>query len=153
MTKNNLKVLRDFIEEKNWGVHDCSFGPDSEPGWEISKYSPAGEDFSFAVCHNNDVSLAIQEIKDYANSFDIDEHIEMWIEARQNGVSGVPSTSELCEDAKDIQEMLEELAGDVLTWEANQPKQLDNIIKSCEEISKSQNQDKTEKGSIDREER
>ena len=43
--------------------------------------------------------------------FDVDEHVEMWIEARRNGVRGVPSSiRELVEDAEDIDKMLEELA-------------------------------------------
>ena len=34
----------------------------------------------------------------------------MWIEARKNGVSGVPSTRELVKDAEDIDKMLQEIA-------------------------------------------
>lgn len=34
----------------------------------------------------------------------------MWIEARHNGVQGVPNTRTLVEDAEAIQDMLDELA-------------------------------------------
>ena len=34
----------------------------------------------------------------------------MWIEARKNGVSGVPGTRELVHDAEDIDKMLQKLA-------------------------------------------
>lgn len=150
MSRNYLDELKNFIEEKTgWSISDTGFGPDSEPGWELSQYSPAGEDFSFGVCHNNDYEKAIEDIKDYANNFDEDEHIEMWIEARHNGVAGVPSTRELVEDAKDIHEMLKELAGDVLTWQAHLQAELahehvrkpalDDVIHSCEALSKETN--------------
>lgn len=52
----------------------------------------------------------IQNVKEYAANFDIDEHIELWIEAKRNGVKGVPSTRELVYDAEAIDKMLQELA-------------------------------------------
>ncbi|MEG2678803.1 MAG: hypothetical protein RR949_02620 [Oscillospiraceae bacterium] len=73
---------------------------------ELGKHSPAGEDFSFTV----DKDTFIDNVKGYAASFDIDEHIGMWIEARKDGVGGVPSTRELVKDAEDIDKMLQELA-------------------------------------------
>lgn len=45
-----------------------------------------------------------------AEDFDVDEHVEMWIEAKKNGVRGVPSVSELVHDVEEIEEMLEDLA-------------------------------------------
>ena len=77
---------------------------------DFRKYSPAGEDFSFTV----NAKEAAKEIYEYYDGFDVDEHIEMWIEARKNGVSGVPSTSRLVEDAEAISEMLKELADAVM---------------------------------------
>ena len=64
------------------------------------------EDFSICVGVEN----LPAEVREYAAGFDIDEHIEMWIEARRNGTSGVPSTRELVKDAEDIDKMLQELA-------------------------------------------
>ena len=66
---------------------------------KLPQYSPAGEDFIFSICHNNDVEKAISEINDYAFVFDTEEHISMWIEARNvdNNRMGVPSPRELVE--------------------------------------------------------
>lgn len=51
-----------------------------------------------------------EEVEEYAQDFDVDEHVEMWIDARKRGVSGVPSTiRELLEDAEAIQKMLNDL--------------------------------------------
>lgn len=109
-TISSMDELKEHIEGMGWRVEDCAIGPHSEAGWELFKYSPAGEDFSFAIAHHNDIGAAIREIDEYAFNFDKDEHIEMWIEARNNNVGCVPSTSELVEDANDIEEMLQDLA-------------------------------------------
>lgn len=114
MVKDEVKVvhtldeLKDYLEDKDWTVRE--YGPDD---WDIAQSSPAGEDFSFSIVHNNDVEKAITAIKEYAYNFDTQEHIEMWVEARRNGVSGVPSTKELCEDAEAIQAMLDDIADNV----------------------------------------
>ena len=112
VTITSLEELKEQIENMDWSISDCNYG-NGEVGWDIAQYSPAGEDFSFSICHNNDVEKAIKEIDDYAyDCFDIDEHISMWIEARniENNRMGVPSPRELVEDANDIQEMLYTLA-------------------------------------------
>jgi hypothetical protein len=82
---------------------------------ELGKYSPAGEDFSFTT----DTDNFVEGVKEYAAHFNLDEHIEMWIEARHNGVSGVPSTRELVKDAEDIDVMLKVLADALWTAEIN----------------------------------
>ena len=41
----------------------------------------------------------------------------MWIEARHNGVRGVPSTRELVKDAEEIESMLKELSEALLETE------------------------------------
>lgn len=95
-------AIIDAAEKLDWSVY-----VDKDNNYiEFEKYSPAGEDFSFSVGAED----VIEEVKAYASDFDIDEHIEMWIEARHNGVRGVPSIRELVKDAEDIDKMLQELA-------------------------------------------
>ena len=96
------KQYLDVLENRGGAV--SSYTDDGRV--ELEKYSPAGEDFSICVGVENLPS----EVREYAAGFDIDEHIEMWIEARKNGVSGVPSTRELVKDAEDIDKMLQEIA-------------------------------------------
>lgn len=76
---------------------------------EFSQYSPAGEDFSFCVFFN-EIEEIPHEVAVYSMEFDPDDHIEMWVEARKNGVSGVPSIRELVKDADDINDMIEKLS-------------------------------------------
>lgn len=96
-----IAEIKKIAERLGWRVDEYDDGT-----VEFSQYSPAGEDFSFTV----NAKDAAKEIYEYYDDFDIDEHIEMWIDARENGVIGVPSTRRLVEDAEDIFEMLKELA-------------------------------------------
>ena len=70
---------------------------------ELEKYSPAGEDFNFSVTLKN----FKDDVLEY--SFDEDEHVRMWLNAKDSGVSGVPSAKELVNDAEEITSMINEL--------------------------------------------
>lgn len=73
---------------------------------EIEKYSPAGENFIICV----EVENFPDAVMKYYEDFDVDEHIEMWVEAKRNGTSEVPSVRRLAIDGEAIDEMLKELA-------------------------------------------
>jgi len=78
---------------------------------ELNKYSPAGEDFGIVVDFdiNAPVKSFIKDLEYIADDFDVDEHVELWVDSR--GKNGVPNTvRELVEDAEAIKEMLYELA-------------------------------------------
>lgn len=92
---------RDICEQLGW----CWLN-DGDGYIELEKHSPAGEDFLFTVSEEN----FVEDVKEYADNFDQEEHIEMWVEARRNKVAGVPSIKELVKDAEDIDAMLKELA-------------------------------------------
>lgn len=100
----------DVLEEHEWRV--CGYTDDGRV--ELEKYSPAGEDF--IICLN--VENFPEAVAEYAADFDVDDHIEIWIKARRNGVSGVLSTRELVTDAEAIAEMLQELTGALAESEA-----------------------------------
>jgi hypothetical protein len=77
---------------------------------ELEKHSPAGEDFSMIIDFDmeNPIDSFLENLKEYSDDFDIDEHVEMWIPERGKG--GCPdSIRELVEDAEDIKEMIFEL--------------------------------------------
>lgn len=76
---------------------------------EFSKYSPAGEDFSFVAWYDKIADLP-ELVEEYYNGFDAEEHAGMWVEARRNGDSGVPSIRVLVEDADEIEKMLRDLS-------------------------------------------
>lgn len=70
--------------------------------------TPAGEDFWFDAC-GEDVEEVVDSVKRYALDFDCDEHVREVM----NG-QGAPDLTTLVEDAKAIQEMLDELAGSLM---------------------------------------
>lgn len=79
---------------------------------EMEKYSPAGEDFLMIIDFNaeDQAEAFLKDLWDYANNFDIDGHVEMWLSERGKG--GCPATArELVEDAEAIVEMIKELYG------------------------------------------
>lgn len=92
----------DILEKRGWSV--SSYTDDGRV--EIEWYSPAGEDFIVCVKVEN----FPDEILDYSDSFDLDEHIAMWIETKQNGTQGVPNARQLVHDAEEIEKELDELA-------------------------------------------
>ena len=114
-----LQKVLDKAEELGWSYSETNFVGD-EVGYEFENYSPAGEDYIVDACcgakdlpDDEKAKNLVEEIRTNAMNFDADEHIEMWIEARGNGVSGVPNTRELVEDADEIQKMLDEFADGV----------------------------------------
>ena len=101
-----ITKIKEIAERLGWKVEEYD-----DETVDFSKYSPAGEDFSFVV----NAKEAEKEIYEFCNDFDVDEHVEMWIEARKSGTPGVPSARQLVEDAEDISEMLKELANAVIS--------------------------------------
>lgn len=85
---------------------------------EFYQYSPAGEDYGFAVSYNTVLDIP-GNVRCFAENFDVDGHIKMWIEAEANGVSGVPSVRILCDDAEAIADMQDDLAEALenINWE------------------------------------
>lgn len=96
-------ILKDRLvskaEELGWRVlidQDC---------WEFQKYSPAGEDFWVSISGKD----VVEELLDYYEGFDTEDHVMMHMEAKKRGVVGVPPLKELVRDADAIDKMLEEL--------------------------------------------
>lgn len=78
----------------------------------MGQHSPAGEDFSMIIDFDagDQCDSFRDSLESYYEDFDIDEHIEMWVEAKSNGVSGVPSIRELVKDAEEIDAMILKLS-------------------------------------------
>lgn len=107
-----LKTLLDKAEEMGWNW-EAYIEPDSRRTYvEIGQSSSAGEDFSMTIDFDeeNQADSFKDSLESYYEDFDIGEHIEMWIEAKRSGTSGVPSTRELVKDAEAIDGMILELS-------------------------------------------
>lgn len=98
--------IREVCEDLGWMWTD--YGDDIT----LERWSPAGEDLVL-TCDKRSLTDAIRE---YAGTWDIDEHVEMWVRERPSDWC-VPSVRELCRDAEDIYEMLQDLAAAVTKCE------------------------------------
>lgn len=99
MTEKLKNLLIAAAEELGWRVVI------SDNSWEFQKYSPAGEDFWVCIAGKD----VVEEMLDYYEGFDTEDHVMMHMEGKRSGVAGVPSLKVLIEDADNIDKMLEEL--------------------------------------------
>lgn len=99
MKKLRKKTIK-AIEKLGWIVREYA------NDYELENCSPAGEDLVETITKNEDY---ITQFWNLYHNFDEDEHIEMWVNAR-NSTNGVPSIRTLVYDAEQITEMYKQLA-------------------------------------------
>ena len=101
MKQAKLDRLQEICESLDWYFsHDNGAGTIM-----LRQYSPAGEDFGFTISDK----YPIEDIVTAYYCFDVEEHVTSWLDAKRNGVSGVPDVVTLVDDANEISNMLEEL--------------------------------------------
>lgn len=99
MFKINRKVV-EALEALGWNVSEY------DTYYEFENWSPAGEDLVETYDKDRDI---IEWAGDLVDNFDVDDHVAMWIEAKQNGMGGVPSIRCLLNDAEKIEQMYNEV--------------------------------------------
>ena len=83
---------------------------------EFTGSSPAGEDISFSIDFDasklpcEQIQEIIDDLGSYYECFDTEEHVTMLLEAKNNGLSGVPDVETLVKDAKEIDDMIRQLS-------------------------------------------
>lgn len=102
-----IENIVDVAEELGWRIDIDVNGYKTE--LYLSQESPAGEDFGFYATGNTSEEIA-RKIREYYYGFDQDEHIDLWVHAKESGTSGVPSYRVLVNDAAEIEKMLEALS-------------------------------------------
>lgn len=100
-----VTALVERAEALGWS---CYVDPD-DFSIEFSQDTPIGENFGFHA-YGKTMDEIVESIRRYANDFDIEDHVRMWLDAKVSGTANVPSVEVLVADAKAIQEMLNELA-------------------------------------------
>lgn len=71
----------------------------TEDGLTEIRFTHVTQDFSFEVKRRDDIIV-------YYNNFDVDEEVEMWLEAKRNGLQGVPPVTQLVHEENIIDETL-----------------------------------------------
>ncbi len=95
------KAIRKVIEDLGWNVNSDT---------SICTTTDVCCREIYIECNNK--GELKDTIENYAEGYDVDEEVEMYLQARRNGLSGVPTATILVKDCEDEQEKLDEL------WEA-----------------------------------
>lgn len=94
-----------LLNDNHISIHEYQNSEDIE--YELEFHSNAGEDCIFTVSKEDFVT----DLYHLSEEFDPEEHVEMWVEAKQNNsTTGIPDVFTLVEDAKWIQSFLKEIA-------------------------------------------
>lgn len=87
---NGTDFSFDVSKEKNEEVELCAHG-----------YNPEGEDWCFDITietpdtEEDLIKNLCKEFWDLYNDYNIEENVYMWLEAKRNGISGVPEVVDL----------------------------------------------------------
>lgn len=113
-----LEQILEEAEKLGWSLSVEQEPAGTKEGWyqeernwvRLWKLSPAGEDFSMAIDFTKERAKEtfLENLNEYLDSFDVDEHVEQWIS--QRGKGGCPdSILELIADAEQIRSSIFEL--------------------------------------------
>lgn len=93
MKMTRLEKLIRRLEKAGFVVDAQEYG-DGTKCYEIElRHTPAGEDW-IEQFHT------VDDFIDRANSFDVDEEVAVWVDAKYRGMAGIPGLSELLKDQK-----------------------------------------------------
>ena len=92
-----------------WVSWEQAYDGGNEMLAEMEFYTPAGEDFCFAIWYDGSETDFSSAFRQYVEEFDPDEHACLWINCR--GRHGVPSSiREIIDDAEWILAKLSQIA-------------------------------------------
>ncbi len=73
---------------------ECSLDTQQEKGifvFEFSKYTPAGQDFSFsATMKDNSLDSLVADMEEYYEGFEVDSETYLWLDDNGHGKNGAP---------------------------------------------------------------
>jgi len=109
MKKITFDEFIDYMEDKGFSCNGYNNG-----AYEFETYSDAGCDIIITVSSKE---TAVKDIAENAESFDIDEFVRGWLNAKEHGTNGVPDASTLVRDAESMKEMFDALAYETSKFE------------------------------------
>ena len=109
-----MKTLNERIKEiaENQGFAvDIVDNGDGNYTFIFSKYSPAGQDFSFeADMEENNIQYLLDNINEYFLNYDCSEEAYLWLDDTGHGRNGAPyDMKDVYEDMQDCENMILEL--------------------------------------------
>lgn len=106
-TDAEIRLISAIIETAESLDWECEYDS-AEDRLSIRTVTSAGEDISHDISCHDDKKIS-ELLVDIYDDFDEEEHVELWINARNKGVPGVPNIFKLVDDAKEIKGMYEDL--------------------------------------------
>lgn len=80
-----------IVCSENIGWHVNTSPMKDEVIFEFSKFTPAGQDFSFcAAMKGGSLYSFIREVEEYYEGFDPDEEVYLWLDSSGHGCNGAP---------------------------------------------------------------
>ena len=109
--KDRIDTVIRCGEANGWNVSADAGQKNGIVLFEFSKFTPAGQDFSFsAAMKGKDLDSLIKEMEDYYESFDVDEETYLWLDGRGHGKNGAPyRMRDVLEDMEAAEKMVEDL--------------------------------------------
>ncbi|MDE6718028.1 MAG: hypothetical protein K2J70_07540, partial [Muribaculaceae bacterium] len=91
--------------------------------FEFSKYSPAGQDFSFsATLSDADITTLIDDIENYYEDYDVDYQTYIWLDSFGHGMNGSPyRLRDVLEDMEATEKMIGELLDNIKKLDIPEP--------------------------------
>ena len=108
---NKTKRIVQCAETKGWKVHTYKNKKAHTVFFEISKFTPAGQDFNFfATMKGNNLDTLVADIEEYYECFDVDAETYLWLDDNGHGRNGAPyRMRDVLEDMEAAEKMIEEL--------------------------------------------
>ena len=99
------KKLIAAIEAADFSIHQ-----EDENCYRFGKYSSKGQDFSFCIDTEGDMSYFLHNILECYNDFDVSEEAYLWLDDSGHGRNGAPY------DMRDLYNDMEECRGFILEF-------------------------------------
>lgn len=106
-------------ETDGWSVDTEINHERQKTEFTFSKYTPAGQDFSFPVTmQDDDLDSLIGNLKGYYDNFDVDSEAYLWLDETGHGKNGAPyRMKDVVKDMEEAEKMIDRLLDAILELE------------------------------------
>lgn len=111
-TKDIINSIIGCAEDIGWHVNTYDHPTKDKVMFEFSKFTPAGQDFSFsATMQGCSVCSLTKDVEDYYEGFDPDEETYLWLDESGHGRNGAPyRMKDVLEDMEAAYDMVSDLS-------------------------------------------
>lgn len=110
-TKKIIDAVIRCVEAEKWHVSTDARQQKGVVIFEFSKFTPAGQDFSFsATMKGNSLDTLVADMEEYYECFDVDEETYLWLGNDGHGKNGAPyRMRDVLADMEAAERMMESL--------------------------------------------